>query len=409
MIDETELRGRIDPIRTDAAYPRMQANSTTILICPNEGHLRMLTRALEAQRSSTVEALRSYPNYNAVLSLADADCDAILIEADTDSDAAMDVVEAICARKPSVTVMVYATTTNPGLLMSSMRAGAREFLSGAIAPEVLADALLRAAARRAEAGVKKTQAKVFLFWGAKGGSGVTTLATNFAIALQRETGGRVALADLHPQLGDIAVLLGVTPRFTISDALTSPQRLDEEFVGSLMTEHKSGVSVLAAPDSYSLPAAADGRAVGKLVELAGNQFPYVVIDAGPGLGLASEALFRMAATVYLVTQADIPSLRNSQRLLAYLKNFSGISVELVLNRFEPRKMEFDEERLSKAVGMAPKWKVPNDYAAARSAANAGTPLVLEKSAIAEVLHQMARAASGKPPGSEKKKRFSLFG
>jgi len=73
------------------------------------------------------------------------------------------------------------------------------------------------------------------------------------------------------------------------------------------------------------------------------------------------------------------------------------------------KMEFDEERLSKAVGVAPKWKVPNDYAAARSAANAGTPLVLEKSAIAEVLHQMARAASGKPPGGEKKKRFSLFG
>ena len=65
-----------------------------------------------------------------------------------------------------------------------MRAGAREFLFGPIAPNVLGDGLLRAAARRSEHSAKKTRGKVLTFWGAKGGSGTTTLATNFA-ALQR--------------------------------------------------------------------------------------------------------------------------------------------------------------------------------------------------------------------------------
>ena len=149
----------------------------------------------------------------------------------------------------------------PELLMASMRAGAREFLSGAIAPTVLADALLRAAARRAEHTTKKTRGKVLMFWGAKGGSGVTTLATNFAIALHNETGGEVVLADLNPQLGDVAVLLGLTPRFTIAEAFLNPNRLDQEFVSTLVCEHRSGISVLAAPDSYT-SASIDERSVG---------------------------------------------------------------------------------------------------------------------------------------------------
>ena len=74
-----------------------------------------------------------------------------------------------------------------------------------------------------------------VFWGAKGGSGVTTLATNFAIALRMETAAEVALVDLNPDLGDVAVFLGVTPRFTVADALQNSKRLDHDFVATLMT------------------------------------------------------------------------------------------------------------------------------------------------------------------------------
>jgi pilus assembly protein CpaE len=411
MFEDLETKGRPEGIDSPSSspYQRMQPNSTTILICPDVGLLRMLTRALEAQHSSVASVVTSYPNYNSVVTLAETECDAILVELNTDTDAALDVVEAICARKPAATVMVYSNRSDAHLVMASMRAGAREFLSGVITPDVLSDALLRAAARRIEVGVKRTQGKVLVFWGAKGGSGVTTLAANFAIALHKETAGEVALADLHPQLGEVSVLLGLTPRFTIADALQNPSRLDGDFVASLVTEHRSGISVLAAPDTYDLPVPPEGRTVGKLVELVGSRFPYVVVDAGLGLGHCAEALFRTAATVYLVTQTDIPSLRNAHRMIQYLANFSGVTVELVINRFDARKMDFDEERMNKAVGMAPKWKVPNDYAAARRASNAGTPLEGERSPVADVLRQMARAAAGKLPQGEKKKNFKLFG
>jgi pilus assembly protein CpaE len=386
----------------------MQNSPSTVLICPDEANRRMLTRALEAQHAGIVTTLTVYPSYNHLLSIVDLDCDAFLIGIDSDSDSALDLVETLCSRKPSTTVMVYSEKHQPDLLMASMRAGAREFLSGAIAPTVLADALLRAAARRAEHTTKKTRGKVLMFWGAKGGTGVTTLATNFAIALHHETAGEVALADLNPQLGDVAVLLGLTPRFTIAEAFLNPNRLDQEFVSTLVSEHRSGISVLAAPDSYTSAPIAE-RSVGTLVELVRDRYPYAVIDAGLGLGNGAEPLFQLADTIYLVTQVDIPSLRNSQRFISYLRRFGDLKIELVLNRFEPRKVEFDDERLTKAVGLPPKWRVPNDYAAVRRAANTGTPLISEKSPMSQMIYQMARAACGKPPANERKKGFKLFG
>jgi pilus assembly protein CpaE len=387
----------------------MQTNPTAVLIAPDEVHRRLLTRALESQHAHVMSVLNAYPAYNHLVAVAEMDCDAFLIEVDTDTDNAMDVVEAICSRNPSATVMLYSQSHQADLLLAGMRAGAREYLSGVIPPNVLSDALLRAAARRAETSTKKQKGKLLMFWGAKGGSGTTTLATNFSIALHRETGGEVALVDLHPQLGDVGVLLGVTPRFTITDALMNPSRLDEDFVSTLVSEHKSGISVLAAPDSYTSSVATEERTVGKLLELVSNRFPYAVIDAGPSLGAAAESLFQLAGTVYLVTQVDIPSLRNCQRFISHLQRTGDVQIELVLNRYEARKVEFDDERLAKAVGVAPKWRVPNDYAAVRRAANTGIPVLEEKSAVAGVMYQMARAACGKIPENEKKKGFRLFG
>jgi pilus assembly protein CpaE len=301
--------------------------------------------------------------------------------------------------------MVYSATQQPELLVSSMRAGAREFLSGVIPSNVLSEALLRASARRAESLDKAVRGKILVFWGAKGGSGVTTLATNFAVALRQETGGEVALLDLHPHLGDVAVLLGLTPVFTIAEALANPKRLDREFVSTLMTRSGTGLSVLAAPDVYN-SSPVESSSVGKLVDLMGAQFPYVVIDAGLSPAEAAP-LFQMASTIYLVTQTDIPSLRSCQRFVAYLQAYGEPNVELVLNRFEGRWAHFNDEQLGKTLGIAPNWKVPNDYAAARRAADSGAPVVSEKGPIADSLRRMARAACGRAP--EQRKRKGLFG
>jgi len=66
-----------------------------------------------------------------------------------------------------------------------MRAGAREFLTQPMAAATVAEAFMRAAARR-QTGAAERAGKVLVFQGAKGGVGATTLAINFAVALTKE-------------------------------------------------------------------------------------------------------------------------------------------------------------------------------------------------------------------------------
>jgi Flp pilus assembly CpaE family ATPase len=69
-----------------------------------------------------------------------------------------------------------------------------------------------------------------------------------------------------------------------------------------------------------------------------------------------------------------------------------------------------DEHITKALTKPANWKIPNDYAAVRRMQNTATPLVLEDSPIAKLIHEMARSANGKAaPPPAKKKGFSLFG
>ena len=121
------------------------------------------------------------------------------------------------------------------------------------------------------------------------------------------------------------------------------------------------------------------------------------------LGSAVESVLQMANIIYLVTQLDIPSLHSTQRFLAYMQAAGDQRIEVVVNRYDARRAEFDDDRMTKALGLPPKWKVPNDYAAVHRAANTGNALILEKSPAAQALRLLARSACGKSPQPPRKK------
>jgi pilus assembly protein CpaE len=290
-----------------------------------------------------------------------------------------------------------------------MRAGAREFLTEPFAPGVIEEALVRAAGRRsAGRAVKKTTGKLFVFAGAKGGCGVTTIATNFALCVAQESGHSTLLIDLYLPLGDAALNLGITAQFSTVNALQNSNRLDSNFLAKLLNKHSSGLSVLAAPDKYT-PAPVSDEAVGKLLTVARQDFDYVVVDAGSNIGSAYKTLVDGATIAYLVTQVSIPDLRNSNRLITEFFPFRGAKLEVVLNRFTPRMLEIDRESIAKALTLPAKWRIPSDYQSVHRAQNTATPLALEDSPVSAVIRQMARDACGLGLTPEKKKRFNLFG
>jgi pilus assembly protein CpaE len=378
------------------------------LIGPEEARRREIALAVNGPQASVVREFRTYPDLDDVPQLLEAGYDIIIIDLDCNPEQALDLVENICGGS-SVTVMVYSMHADSELLVRCMRAGAREFLTPPFSQNTIAEALVRASVRRPTSRpTKKTLGRLLVFIGAKGGSGVTTLASNFAIALSRESGQSTLLIDLDLPLGAAALDLGITAPFSTVDALQNINRMDSNFFARLLTKHDSGLFVLSAPDKYSTINVTN-EAVEKLLAVSRQDFDFVVVDAGSSVGDTYIALLEAATTVYLVTQVSISELRNSNRLISQFFASRATKLQIVLNRFTPRSLVIDEDSITKALTLPAAWKVPSDYPVVRQAQNSATPVVMGDSAIADVIRQMARTACGLPATTEKKKRFGLFG
>ncbi len=89
-----------------------------------------MARALIASGASEVHAFSSYPpSLDDTPALMMETHNVIIIDLDSDSELAMDLVErAVSAPPATATVMVYSAKADPELLLRCMRAGAREFL-----------------------------------------------------------------------------------------------------------------------------------------------------------------------------------------------------------------------------------------------------------------------------------------
>lgn len=378
------------------------------LIGPQEPWRRTVAAALSGSQATVAREIPSYPDLDDVPRILEAEYDVVIIELDSDPEHALDLVEHICSNS-SATVMVYSAHSEPELLVRCMRSGAREFLSHPIAASTIAEAMVRASVRRPAArAARKASGKLLVFIGAKGGSGATTVAANFAVALAQESGRTAALVDLNLPLGNAAIELGLTAQLSVADALQNLNRLDSNFLSTLLVRHNSGLAVLAAPDRHH-PARMTEEAAERLAGVVRQDFDYVVVDAGSGVGPAARALLDPAACVYLVTQVSIAELRNSNRIVSEFFSSGRPQLEIVLNRYSPKALGIEEEAVTKALTTPAKWRVPSDYDAARQAQNTATPLVLQDSPIARVIRQMARTACGLPPTADKKKKFSLFG
>ncbi|MGH9598686.1 MAG: AAA family ATPase [Terracidiphilus sp.] len=375
------------------------------LIGPHEQRRKALAGALDGPLCNARREFSFYPDLDQLTGLLERNFDVVLVDMDSNPEAALDLVETICASNPA-TVMVYSAAPDSELMIRCMRAGAREFLTEPFVPAKLAEALVRASARRSSTRVaKKADGKLLVFWGAKGGAGVTTLASNFAVWLARESGKSTLLIDLDLPLGDVALGLGVASNYSTADALANFHRLDANFLSRLLTRHSSGLSVLTAPGKV-VKGENSIEAIDKLMWVARQEFEYVVVDSGSRLDFADTALFDLDAIFYLVTVVGISELRNANRLITECLATGTRKLEIVLNRYAHSSLGVDDEHITKALTRQARWMVPEDRAAERRMQSTASTLAGTDSPISTTLRQMARIACGLAALPNKRKRIA---
>ena len=378
------------PPESDAANPAVQV----ALIAPNDEGRREIAGTLAATQARIVREFTVYPDTAAISGLYAEGCEIVIVDLDAGVEQGLATIEAVSRCGVPAMMIACSGHSDPHVIIRAMRAGAREFLAAPLSPAAFAEAFERASSRIRAVSAERAPGKVAVFQGVKGGAGATMLATNFAVALTRDGAGRVVLVDMHPQLGEVALGLGLAPQFSVGDALGNAVRLDGDFLSTLLVRHESGLMVLASSDTYGVNRPLE-RGSEKLLRILRAEFDWVVVDAGPCCAGTPEVLFELADTIYLVAEASLPALRNARRLISWFAaKGRSAGIEIVMNRFNSRMVEIDEASALKALARCVDWKVPSDFVAVRGAQNLGVPLVNQDSPLARVICQMARAAAG---------------
>jgi pilus assembly protein CpaE len=310
---------------------------------------------------------------------------------------------AVRRHHPTAGVLLVLPTLDAMLILEAMRAGVSECIAHPFSIEDLRGAIDRITAARPVSHTSDVLAVV----GAKGGVGATTVAVNVAAALAALKRGPTLLIDLHATYGDAAVFLGVEPRFSVVDAFENLHRLDAAVLKGLVTETSAGTDLLASSDR---PAAVnpDGAQVRTLIELASAHYSFVVLDV-PRSNAAILDAMDLAGSITVVANQELSAVRSAARISsAFQQRYGKNRVQILLTRYDDRA-EIGQRDVERVVGMHVRHMLPNNYAAALNAQNAGRPLVLQgHTKLSLALTSFSRSLAGLPEEGGEAQRPGLF-
>lgn len=242
--------------------------------------------------------------------------------------------------------------------------------------------LVRACARVAKATVSATkEAKIYAFLSAVGGAGVTTIAIESAMVLLG-SGARVrpsvCLVDLNFQNGACADYLDLEPRLDLKEIEPRPERLDRQLLEIMLTQHRSGLSLIAAPNRPAEMRTFDPVMVTRLLDLVSSHFDYVVIDMPRTWFSWTDNVLLGSNHLYIVSEVTVPSLRHAKGLVAAIRERlgDGPHPQVIVNRFEQKMFApgLKKSDIEQALGLDFAGTIPNFYQLVREAIDRGVPL-----------------------------------
>lgn len=323
-----------------------------------------------------------------------------VVALDANPEKALALLDNVRQIAPNCSLLVVSSSTDGQLILRSMRAGAKEYLNTPLQVEDLIAALHRIGNQGAAGGGKGRGCTVIAVGGATGGVGSTSVCVNLGCILAKQPGNSVALVDLDLSLGDADVFLDTIPDYTLVDVAQNISRLDFTLLKRSLTKHSSGLYLLPRPvqlQDTSLVTPGDFQRVLGLLKAS---FSHLILDLSKAYSELDLVALREANHILLISQLDLPCLRNVVRLLMSFEEIDGLKdkVKIVVNRAGLEHGQIGLKKAQETIGREIFWQLPNDYRVMVEVRNNGVPLIehAPRSGIAQSFVSLADSLSGAP-------------
>jgi pilus assembly protein CpaE len=308
----------------------------------------------------------------------------LLLDLGADPAAALRSLRQLSEKDPSRILVVACEELNPEVLLDAMRAGASEYLPQPVSDAELVAALQRAIRKigRPTGGPTRQIGQLYAFFGGKGGTGVTTTATNLAVQLARNSGRSVLLLDLDMELGSSPLLLGMRPRYSVVDVVRNFHRMDDDLLRSYIEVHESGLHLLAPPSRLDITDTISREQLEPVIEFLRERYDYIVVDLPRVVTGTTATVLAKADLIFLVATPDIPSIRNLKRLQPVLSRLTGERTDhyrVLLNRWRSGEDAIAMDDVKEVLGAEVFWTLHSDPDAVGHSVNTGKPIVMNGS------------------------------
>ena len=325
--------------------------------------------------------------------------DIALVALDGDAEKALALVGRLREESPDCSVLVASSSTDGNLILSAMRAGVKEFLPQPLKLDDLVAALERVRQQRFGTGGDQSRgSSVIAVAGATGGVGATSLAVNLGCWLASDPENSVVLVDLDLCLGDADVYLDTIPEYTLADVSQNIARLDFTLLKRSLTKHSSGLYLLPRPIQLEDIDPIQPDHLNRVIGLLKSTFSHVIIDTSKCYNALDMAALHASDDVLLVTQLDLPCLRNIVRLMASFAETDGLKekIKIVVNRVGREASAISLKKAVDTIGTEIFWQLPNDYRVMVEVQNNGVPLIehAPKAAITQQIAELGAALCG---------------
>jgi pilus assembly protein CpaE len=264
-------------------------------------------------------------------------------------------------QEPRPALFALLHDRSPDLMKRVLRAGADELLFLPLDPGDATRALLKISETRRREEVHVGGGTIVSMVSLIGGTGVTSLAANLALALRYAFDKRVAVVDLDLQTGGLSVFLNLEPERTIMTLTEGTRKLDSIQLESALSKHASGIYLLAAPKRIEDSELVTDATVGATLELMRQLFDFVIVDCGTHIDSNTVAAWERSNHLFYVLDQSIGAARCAWRFVDLVGRLGlqGIEPNFILSRFVPGH-PITEDQLSHTLAKAIHTRIPRD-------------------------------------------------